>query len=175
MPCHVSVLNLFTSGHVTRSQTSGFFNKQKRSNVVNNLQFLMLNLFNSSIKMYHLYFAKVNCPYFRVCTRKSGMYRKSVEIQRYPEIRCFLLKIMGNVFHHLFYAFESFWNQLFCKNTCIYIQTKNAFFMFNNLSCILIQHRGEFLLVTYELISQIILTFTIKTNIQRVIKCICHA
>ena len=153
MPCHVSVLNLFTSGHVTRSQTSGFFNKQKRSNVVNNLQFLMLNLFNSSIKMYHLYFAKVNCPYFRVCTRKSGMYRKSVEIQRYPEIRCFLLKIMGNVFHHLFYAFESFLTQLFCKNTCIYIHTKNA--LLRILSCILILHRGELLLATYELIYQI--------------------
>jgi len=86
MPCQVSVLNLITSGHVTRSQTSGFFNKQKRSSVVYNLQFLMPNLFNSSTKMYQIYFAKVHFPFFRVCTRKSGIY---------PEIRR-NSKISGN-------------------------------------------------------------------------------
>ena len=51
MLCHVSVFNLLTSGHVTPARTSGFFNNQKLYYFVHNLQFFMLNLLNSSIKI----------------------------------------------------------------------------------------------------------------------------
>ena len=51
MLCHMSVFNLLTSGHVTPSHTSGFFNNQTLCYCVHNLQFLKLNLLNSSIQI----------------------------------------------------------------------------------------------------------------------------
>ena len=117
---YVSVFDPSTSGHVTRSQTSGFFNKQTLSYFIYNRELLCSDYVNSSINMYKIHFAKVQCPYFRVYTRKS------VEIQRYPEIRYFLRKIREHDFHHLFDAFKLFWNQLFDKNALTYLKTKNA-------------------------------------------------
>ena len=99
---YVSVFDQSTSGHVTRSQTSGFFNKQTLSYFIYNREFFCSDYVNSSINMYKIHFAKVQCPYFRVYTRKS------VEIQRYPEIRYFLRKIREHDFHHLFDAFKLF-------------------------------------------------------------------
>ena len=39
MLCNMSVFKLLTSGHVTRSHTSGFFNNQTLCYCVHNLQF----------------------------------------------------------------------------------------------------------------------------------------